>query len=148
MAAKGKREFADLLRHYRLAKNLSFGALARRAGLYSKISPSHIVRLEKGDRKTPSREKAIALAKGLELSAKEADAFLESAGHHPVSENSDSIPALKNPAVVAVLKLLKDETISSRKKLGAQENIVSYVTWLHAELASRGKPNPPRSATG
>lgn len=145
MAPKTKPTFAELLKRHRLTKRLSFGALACRASLYSKISPSYLVRLEGGERR-PSRERTLALARGLELSARETDRLLESAGHVAMSKQGDAAPALKNPAVAAVLKILGDPKIPPQRKLRAQENIVSYVTWLHSELASskRESRRPPR----
>lgn len=136
MSTKTKPTFADLLQRFREAKGIrSVYRLAQRARLFGKISTSYLVRLEQGAR-NPSREKVLILAKALALSPKETDQLLVSAGHVPLSQWGDTVPALENPAIRAVLNLLDDPKIPLKRKLKAEETIASFVTWLHSELTS------------
>lgn len=72
-------EFGSLLRRKRTAAGLSQSALAKAAG----ISPSHLNRMEKGERNPPPADKLLQIASALRLSPAEADQLLVAAGYAP-----------------------------------------------------------------
>ena len=72
MDTAARPSFGSLLKAYRLARGLSQGALAERAGL----SPDAISLLERGRRLSPRRDTVALLAKTLHLAAEERTCLL------------------------------------------------------------------------
>lgn len=72
-------EFGSLLRRKRTAAGLSQSALAKAA----EISPSHLHRMEKGERNPPPADKVLRIADALRLSPAETDRLLVAAGYAP-----------------------------------------------------------------
>ncbi|MDP3795186.1 MAG: helix-turn-helix transcriptional regulator [bacterium] len=145
MPSKTEPTFVDILKRHRLAKGLSKAELGRRARLYTKISTTYITLIEAGAR-NPSREKVLALAKALELDAKETTALLTAGGRLPIDQTERTIQPRENKVIRAIRTLMEDSTIPPQRKRKAEETILSFVKWLHAELtSSRGQPqHPPR----
>lgn len=71
--------FASLLSRYREACDLAVNELARRAG----VDPSYISRLERGERRPPSRLVVVRLAATLGLDPLATDCLLVAAGYAP-----------------------------------------------------------------
>jgi transcriptional regulator with XRE-family HTH domain len=84
--------FAKTLRRLRAKSRISSYYLATEA----QLDPSHVRRLEKGERKRPSRRVVLELAQALldssgDITLKDVDNLLKSAGYGPLPHNRVSI---------------------------------------------------------
>jgi predicted ATPase/transcriptional regulator with XRE-family HTH domain len=84
---KSSPEFGALLRHHRLAANLSQEALAERA----RISVNGLGSLERGDRRNPRRETLDLLSDALELSAEQRSQFALAASLAPDARRRQAV---------------------------------------------------------
>jgi len=85
--------FAELLKRYRVAANLTQDALAERAGLSTRA----ISDLERGVRRSPHRDTVALLADALGLGAEERTLLLRAAARPPRTVSAPSVP----PALTA-----------------------------------------------
>jgi transcriptional regulator with XRE-family HTH domain len=84
--------FAKTLRRLRSKARITSYCLATEA----QLAPSHVRRLEKGERKNPSRRVVLELAQALldssgDITLKDVDSLLKSAGYGPLPRNRISI---------------------------------------------------------
>ena len=84
--------FAKTLRRLRAKSRISSYYLATEA----QLDPSHVRRLEKGERTNPSRRVVLELAQALldssgDITLKDVDNLLKSAGYGPLPRNRVSI---------------------------------------------------------
>lgn len=75
--------FGALLRRFRERQRVTRNALARQAS----VNPSHVTRIEHGDRNPPNSSIVEGLARALRLSDQERDQLMVAAGHKPLVLN-------------------------------------------------------------
>lgn len=125
-------EFGSLLKRKRTAAGLSQSALAKAA----RISPSHLNRIEKGDRNPPPADKVLQIASALRLSPAETDQLLVAAGYAPRSGSlpssgqwpnmSPEVRALIYEVTTAIVRVAEDPNLTPSQR----EDIVRILRTL------------------
>ena len=120
------RRFSELLKEYRLAKEMTQGELARRV----QVDNSYITRLEKGQR-IPPYEKVGRLKEALGLGEDETEKFFVSAGYMPphMTKGGDEVD-LADPALkIATFLLARDDLTDSEREILRKElsHTIRYV---------------------
>ncbi|MGB9592866.1 MAG: helix-turn-helix domain-containing protein [Anaerolineae bacterium] len=115
-------EFGALLKRKRKAAGLSQSALAKAAG----ISPSHLNRIEKGNRNPPPSDKILDIANALRLSPAETDQLLVAAGYAPRygqlpssgprPDISPEVRALIQEVTTAILRVAEDPNLTPAQR--------------------------------
>lgn len=144
-------EFGALLKRKRKAAGLSQSALAKAAG----ISPSHLNRIEKGDRNPPPADKILRIASALRLSPAETDQLLVAAGYAPRHGSlpspalrpgiSPEVRALIHEVNTAILRVAEDPSLTPAQR----EDVVRLLRTLDlpAMIARVGAAVPSVPAT-
>ncbi|MGA2916587.1 MAG: helix-turn-helix transcriptional regulator [Sedimentisphaerales bacterium] len=159
-----KTDFAEQLRKFREQAGISQSELARRA----KLNPSHLNRVESGERNPPRRATVKVIAEALSLLPAEADKLLLAAGYVGYESNKLSgaifnAPEVNFPALSEqkkkqatspsgedgaqfLLKALSSANIPESTKRLLVRQICSFTTWLISEASKQEetikKPKP------
>ena len=101
--------FADALKRERQNAGLSQSALARSVGVH----PSYVSRLEKGERRPPSREFVERLSTVLGIGVREKNNLLTAAGFAPVTTEDLQ---RENPTLQLLADILEDNRVPGDEK--------------------------------
>lgn len=123
------RATAALLRAYRRRQHVSQYRLAKIADVHH----SHIARVELAERRL-SVEYLDRIATALELDDAEHDALRIAAGYAPTSGTSQLLMAqiLREPAVLALLHLLRDTTLPEAATENVRQGLAALVATVRA----------------
>lgn len=133
----GRDSFGATLRRYRLRSGHTQNSLAK----VVQVNASYINRMETGERSAPTREIALALARGMELSAYESDRLVASAGLLP--------PGLQklgpgDSTVAAVIGLLTNDRLSPEARADFRAVVETMaIRWQSMYQWRAEKPVPP-----
>jgi transcriptional regulator with XRE-family HTH domain len=153
-------EFTEYLFKLRERSGLSQYELAKRAG----INPTHLNRIEKGERNPPKRNTIFNISEVLGLNRKERTELFIKAGYappaikkekksgeiptplvyeSPLSENEiaelGKCPDLSNPTVLLVAEALSDPGIPQKERTEMEKEISSFVAWLWDKMRKQNK---------
>lgn len=148
------KKFGEILAELRTKANLSQNKLAQ----IVKMNPSHISRIERGERKPPKKGNLLKIAEALELKEKDKDKLLIAAGyiisktHYTSPIDFDEIicneknreadseklkKILQNETIRMIIKTLYDPKISSDLKHDIENQIRTFIKLIRKNILDR-----------